>query len=111
MFDVGFGELLLVAVVALLVLGPERLPSAARTVGALLRRLRDGWTSVRAEVERELHAHEIKNNVRDTVNNAREKSAHLRGRIEDEVSDLGKAADPRRGRPTEKPTRDDKPRD
>ena len=64
MFDVGFSELVLIAVVALLVLGPERLPGAARTVGALLRKARHSFESVKAEVEREVrpqrhHHHEV----------------------------------------------------
>lgn len=67
MFDLSFGELALVAVVALLVLGPERLPGAARTAGALLRRLRNGWQGVRSEIERELAAEDIKRNIRDTA--------------------------------------------
>ena len=46
MFDVGFSELLLIAVVALLVLGPERLPKAARFAGLWVRRARAQWNSV-----------------------------------------------------------------
>jgi len=65
MFDVGFSELVLIGVVALVVLGPERLPGAARTAGALLRRARSSWANVRAEVERELAAEELKRNMRD----------------------------------------------
>jgi sec-independent protein translocase protein TatB len=59
-FDVGFSELMLIAVVALLVLGPERLPGAARTVGALLRKARASFESVKAEVEREVRDEELK---------------------------------------------------
>lgn len=110
MFDVGFGELLLIAIVALLVLGPERLPGAARTVGALLRRVRDGWSNVRAEVEQEFQAEELKRNVRDTVNRARDTSEHMRAKVEDEVRELGKAADPRRRNPSEEPSGDDEPK-
>lgn len=65
MFDIGFGELLLVAVVALVVLGPERLPKAARTLGTLLRRVRNGWESVRDEVEREIEAEEMKQKLKE----------------------------------------------
>ncbi len=54
MIDLSVGKLLLLAVIALLVLGPEKLPGAARTAGAMLRRVRRGWDSVRAEVTREL---------------------------------------------------------
>ena len=60
MFDVGFSELLIIAVVALLVLGPERLPGAARMAGAFVRRARAQWESVRAELERELEADRAK---------------------------------------------------
>lgn len=67
MFDIGFSELVLIGVVALIVLGPERLPGAARTVGALLRRARSSWATVRAEVERELAAEELKRSMKDTV--------------------------------------------
>ncbi len=64
MFDVGMGEIGLIAVIALLVLGPERLPGAARTAGALLRKARQSWQGVRAEIERELAAEELKNTIR-----------------------------------------------
>lgn len=65
MFDIGFTELLLIATVALLVLGPERLPGAARTVGALLRRARASFDSVKAEIEREVRSEEIKRSMAD----------------------------------------------
>ncbi len=67
MFDLSFGELALIAVVALLVLGPERLPGAARTAGALMRRLRNSWQGVRSEIERELAAEDIKRSIHDTA--------------------------------------------
>ena len=60
MFDVGFSELLVIAVVALLVLGPERLPRAARMAGLWARRARAQWHSVRAELESELAAEELR---------------------------------------------------
>ena len=66
MFDIGFSELALVAVVALLVLGPERLPKVARTVGALLRRARSSWQDVRGEIERELAAEDLKKTIHET---------------------------------------------
>ena len=63
MFDVGFSELVLIALVALVVLGPEKLPGAARTVGALVRRARASWTSLQSELEREIGASEIKSSL------------------------------------------------
>ncbi len=54
MFDVGFSEMLVIAVVALIVLGPERLPKAARLAGLWVRKARAQWYSVKAELEAEL---------------------------------------------------------
>ncbi len=60
MFEVGFSELLLVGLVALLVLGPERLPTAARMAGLWVGRLKRSFNSIKAEVEREIGADEIR---------------------------------------------------
>lgn len=60
MFDIGFTELLLVGLVALLVLGPERLPVAARMAGLWIGRLKRSFNSIKAEVEREIGADEIR---------------------------------------------------
>jgi sec-independent protein translocase protein TatB len=59
MFDIGFWELLLIAVVALLVIGPERLPGVARTAGVWVGRVRRFVVSVRADVDRELKQEEL----------------------------------------------------
>lgn len=67
MFDFGVGELGLIAVVGLLVLGPERLPRVARTAGALLRKARQSWQGVRADIERELAAEDLKQSIRQTM--------------------------------------------
>lgn len=67
MIEISFGKLVLLALIALIVLGPEKLPTAARTAGALIRRLRTSWDSVRAEVERELEVDEIRRNAREAV--------------------------------------------
>jgi sec-independent protein translocase protein TatB len=106
MFDIGFGELLLLAVVALVVLGPERLPGAARTVGTILRRLRSGWDSVREEVEREIEAEEMKRNLKEAQEHIRRAGEQVRDGVEqvrDEVRDsaeqVRKAADSVTGSP------------
>ncbi|MBD9655484.1 MULTISPECIES: Sec-independent protein translocase protein TatB [unclassified Pseudomonas] len=59
MFEVGFTELLLISVVALLVLGPERLPVAARTLGRGLGQAKRAMTMLRDQVERELDAEAV----------------------------------------------------
>jgi sec-independent protein translocase protein TatB len=66
MFDIGFSELLIIAVVALVVLGPERLPKAARFAGLWVRRARAQWYSVKSELERDLAAEELRKSLHDT---------------------------------------------
>lgn len=60
MFDVGFSELVLTALIALIVFGPEKLPQAARTAGLWIGRFRRVLADTRREVERELGADEIR---------------------------------------------------
>ena len=59
MFDIGFAELLLIGVIGLLVVGPEQLPGAVRTVLAWVNRFRRSFDQIRTEVRRELHNDEI----------------------------------------------------
>lgn len=60
MFDIGFSELVLVGVVALVVLGPDRLPGAVRTASLWIGRLKRSFLSIKQEVEREIGADEIR---------------------------------------------------
>lgn len=60
MFEIGFSEILLVCIVGLLVLGPERLPGAARTAALWIGRLRRHVNQIRSDVEREIGADEIR---------------------------------------------------
>lgn len=60
MFDIGFWELLLIAVVALVVVGPERLPKLVRVVGLWVGKANASIQSVRSEISRELRAEELK---------------------------------------------------
>ncbi|HEX8740724.1 MAG TPA: Sec-independent protein translocase protein TatB [Casimicrobiaceae bacterium] len=60
MFDIGFSEIVLIAVVALVVLGPERLPKAARTLGHLFGRLQRYVNEVKADISREMELDELR---------------------------------------------------
>ncbi len=60
MFDIGFPELMLSVVVGLLVIGPERLPEAMRTLGLWLGRMRRSFQSVKAEIEKEIGMDEVR---------------------------------------------------
>ncbi|MFD0739606.1 Sec-independent protein translocase protein TatB [Lysobacter koreensis] len=66
MFDIGFSELFVIAIVALLVLGPERLPKAARFAGLWVRRARAQWYSVKSELENELADDELRRSLQQT---------------------------------------------
>lgn len=60
MFDIGFSEILLIAVVALLVIGPERLPKVARTLGHLFGRLQRYVNEVKTDINREIELEELR---------------------------------------------------
>jgi sec-independent protein translocase protein TatB len=60
MFDIGFSEVVVIAVVALIVIGPERLPKAARTLGHLFGRLQRYVNDVKADINREMEIDELR---------------------------------------------------
>jgi len=60
MFDVGFAEFLLLSLVGLIVLGPERLPRVARTLGGLARKARSSWLNLKRSIEAEMRAEDLK---------------------------------------------------
>jgi sec-independent protein translocase protein TatB len=68
-FDVGFSELMVIAVVALIVIGPERLPRVARTLGHLFGRLQRYVNDVKADINREIELEELRK-FRSTVEDA-----------------------------------------
>lgn len=65
MFDIGFLELMVVAILGLLVLGPERLPRAARSLGLLLGKVRRTVNNVQDELERQVRAEELQEKLKD----------------------------------------------
>jgi sec-independent protein translocase protein TatB len=92
MIEISFGKLLLLALIALLVLGPEKLPGAARTAGALVRRVRNSWESVRDEVARELEIEEIKRTARDAAARAEAAQAEMRSTAQEFRAAVGAVA-------------------
>jgi len=70
MFDIGFSEFLVIAVVALIVIGPERLPKVARTLGHLFGRMQRYVNDVKADISREMELEELRKlqtNVQDAA--------------------------------------------
>ncbi len=89
MFDVGFSELMVIAVVALLVLGPERLPKVARTAGHLLGRLQRYVNDVKADINREMQLDELRKMKQQIADSARDFEASVnkeRVAVETEVN-------------------------
>jgi sec-independent protein translocase protein TatB len=68
-FDIGFSELVVIGLVALIVIGPERLPRVARTVGHLVGRLQRYVADVKADINREVELDELRK-MRDSVQEA-----------------------------------------
>ena len=60
MFEVGFSELLMTGLVALIVIGPEKLPKAARVAGLWVARINQSLSSIKADIRQELHAEEMR---------------------------------------------------
>lgn len=73
MFDIAFSELLIIGIVALVVIGPERLPKVARTAGHLLGRMQRYVSDVKSDISREMKLDELKN---------------LRAEVQDSAQDL-----------------------
>ena len=92
MIEISLGKMVLFALIALIVLGPEKLPGAARTAGALLRRVRSGWDNVRAEVERELEIEEIKRSAREAVAGAEAAQQQVRDTLKQAHDPFAEAA-------------------
>ena len=90
MFDIGFAELIIIAVVSLLVIGPERLPGAVRTASLWLGRFKRSFNEVRQEIEQELHNDAVLKDLKKT-------SEEVRSEAEDVRKELQKAADPLAG--------------
>ena len=89
MFDIGFSELLVCAVVALVVIGPERLPKVARTLGVLFGRLQRYVTQVKADINREMDLAElgkVKSEFEDAARSFQTQVQAKAGEVEREMS-------------------------
>ena len=87
MFDVGFWEIAIIALIALIILGPERLPRAARTVGLWVGKARRTLSEVKRDIDRELDASELKD-----IKNIKEDLKDTKNIFEDAASTLNETA-------------------
>jgi sec-independent protein translocase protein TatB len=127
MFDIGFSELLVIGIVALIVIGPEKLPRVARTVGVLAGRLQRYVADVKADINREIELEELRK-MRDSMQQAasefqtsvqsevnkteadlNQTAAELNKTVEDAVKDKPAEARPEGDKPEEPKPEETKP--
>lgn len=94
MFDIGFSELLVIALVALVVIGPERLPRVARTAGHLLGRLQRYVSDVKADINREIQLDELKKMQQEVEQSAREMESSVTRELSSVESSLNNSIAP-----------------
>ena len=93
MFDIGFSELLVIGVVALIVIGPEKLPRMARTVGVLAGRLQRYVSDVKADINREIELDELRK-MRDSMQQAAtEMQSSVQSELNKTESELNKTVE------------------
>jgi len=80
MFDVGFAEIFLLAIIGLLVLGPERLPKVARTLGGFVRKARMSWISLRNTIESEMNEADLSKPIKKTTEELKQIGRELSGK-------------------------------
>ena len=92
MFDIGFSELLVIAVVALIVIGPERLPKVARTLGHLFGRLQRYVNEVKADISREMELDELRKMQSSVEDAARSFQSSVSKGISEAESEMNRLA-------------------
>ncbi len=90
MFDIGFWELTMISVVALLVIGPERLPGVIKTIGQWVGQIRRMFASLKTEIEREANVTELKNTI--------SKESERINKLMDEALDVIEGQEPASGK-------------
>jgi len=105
MFDIGFSELFIIMLVGLLVIGPERLPKVARTVGAMIGRLQRYVNDVKADINREVELEELRKMKTEFEQAARSVGQSVSDELRQTESDLNRSIAPPES-PTESASHD-----
>ena len=95
MFDIGFTELVLIGVVALLVIGPERLPGAIRTGSLWLSKFKRGFNDIKREVQQELHNDGIMQELRKTGEDLKKQTDSIQQDMKNATESVAQAAAPK----------------
>ena len=92
MFDIGFSELMVIAVVALIVIGPERLPKVARTLGHLFGRMQRYVNDVKSDITREMQLEELRKLQSEMEQAARSIEASVKQEVRSTEDELNRIA-------------------
>ena len=92
MFDFGFSELIVIGIVLLIVVGPERLPKVARTAGHLLGRVQRYVSDVKSDIQREMQLEELKKLQEQVKHQAQELESSVRSGMANVESEVGRTA-------------------
>ena len=106
MFDIGFSEMMVLAVVALVVLGPERLPKVARQAGSWMSRLRRYVDDVKSDINRQMELSELKNIQSQLTDAARDLQSSVQGTVSEMQSQLDSVKQSIEAPPLAEPTTD-----
>lgn len=93
MFDIGFSEMIVIAVIALIVLGPEKLPRVARTAGHLLGRMQRYVNDVKSDINREIELDELRKLQKEMQNTASSIEQSVKGQISSVQSEFKQIGD------------------
>ena len=88
MFDIGFAELLIIGVVALFVIGPERLPETIRTASMWINRIRRGFNQIKQEVQQELHNDSVMQELRKAGESLKKDTESIGSDLKDAAESL-----------------------
>ena len=91
MFDIGFAELVVIGVVGLLVIGPERLPGTIRTASLWLNRIRRGFNEIKQEVQQELHNDAVMQELREAGQQLQDDTRQIGQELKETAQPLGDA--------------------
>lgn len=110
MFDIGFPELLLIGIVALLVIGPDKLPETVRTLSLWVGRFRRSFSKIRQEIENEIGADEIKaqlynESIMQDIEKSRKSLEEVKSNVNDVINDVSSSAADLESIATKNPTK------
>ncbi len=93
MFDIGFSELVIIGIVGLLVIGPERLPGAIRTGSAWLGKIKRGFNEIKQEVQQELHNDAVMQDLKSAAETITDQAGKLDSDMRAAASELSQSSE------------------